>query len=215
MRLIEPRLAECRDTDESMADLARRCRDAELPVEELRFTGQAPGLELAKTEWRCCAFINCRFPGSALEKAYFADALFLNCDLSNLNLRHSFLRRTAFRDCKLTGADLTESTLEDVSVTGCVARMINLAAGKLKRVRFDHSDLSRGCLSDCKLQAGIELDTCDLTQLECLQTPLKGVDLTTCTLDGLILAGPELRGAVVTALQASDLARYLGLVIRN
>ena len=45
-------------------------------------------------------------------------------------------------------------------------------------------------------------------------TSLKGIDLTEDEIEGLLVSGPELRGAIVTPLQACDLARLLGLIIR-
>ena len=49
---------------------------------------------------------------------------------------------------------------------------------------------------------------------ELFKTPLEGMDLTTCQIDGLIVDPPSLRGAVVTAEQACGLAKLLGLIIR-
>ena len=49
---------------------------------------------------------------------------------------------------------------------------------------------------------------------ELFKTPLEGMDLTTCQIDGLIVDPPSLRGAVVTAVQACGLAKLLGLIIR-
>ena len=53
----------------------------------------------------------------------------------------------------------------------------------------------------------------DLSRMELLKTPLKGVDLRTCTIEGIRLSGEELRGCIVTESQAIQLARFLGLVI--
>ena len=45
--------------------------------------------------------------------------------------------------------------------------------------------------------------------------PLNGIDLRTCEIDGIKLTGGELKGAIVTPPQACDLARLLGVDIRN
>ena len=49
------------------------------------------------------------------------------------------------------------------------------------------------------------------------QTPLAGVDLTTCTLQGLVLSESltELRGAVLDRFQAAELARRFGVIVRD
>ena len=56
---------------------------------------------------------------------------------------------------------------------------------------------------------------CDLTRATIHQTPMKGVDLRTCRLDGLTVDIPDLRGMIVTQEQAAELALLLGLEIRN
>ena len=60
----------------------------------------------------------------------------------------------------------------------------------------------------------IEFNDCDLTRATIFRTPLKGLDMTTCTLDGLMVNLPDLRGMIVTPLQAAELAKLLGLVVR-
>ena len=49
------------------------------------------------------------------------------------------------------------------------------------------------------------------------KTPMGGLDLTSCQIDGLVLsqAGEELRGLIVDPMQAAVLARRLGIVIRE
>lgn len=49
-----------------------------------------------------------------------------------------------------------------------------------------------------------------------LHTPLMGLDLTGCELDGIAVSdtNAELRGAVVTMEQAAMLAKRLGVVIK-
>ena len=60
----------------------------------------------------------------------------------------------------------------------------------------------------------LTFEVCPLMAAELFKTPLEGMDLTTCQIDGLIVDPPSLRGAVVTAEQACGLAKLLGLIIR-
>lgn len=55
---------------------------------------------------------------------------------------------------------------------------------------------------------------CDLTRATVFRTAMKGVDLTTCTLDGLLVGLNDLRGMIVTAAQAAELSKLLGLVVK-
>ena len=69
-------------------------------------------------------------------------------------------------------------------------------------------------MQECRFHA-VRFCSCSLTGAEFFRTPLAGIDLTTDDIGGIAVAGPELRGAVVTAYQASELARLLGVVIRD
>ena len=46
-----------------------------------------------------------------------------------------------------------------------------------------------------------------------MHTPLAGHSFATCNIEGISLEGPELRGARVTALQACELAKLLGVIV--
>lgn len=61
----------------------------------------------------------------------------------------------------------------------------------------------------------VVLEQTDLTGAELFRTPLAGVDLTTCTLDGIVLSETcaELKGATIHASQAAVVARILGITV--
>ena len=63
----------------------------------------------------------------------------------------------------------------------------------------------------------IELSRCSFVQAEFFKTPLKGIDFTDCTLDGIRLSEgkSELKGAIVSSYQAAELARLLGVIIKE
>ena len=81
-----------------------------------------------------------------------------------------------------------------------------------------HCEWTRCDLRECALTEAqlreIRLDDVNLTQATLFRTPLRGMDLTRCTLDGALLNIDDCRGAIVTAPQAAELARLLGLIIR-
>ena len=123
------------------------------------------------------------------------------CDLSGLDAR---------------GAQFARSSLRAVSFTGCRLAGSGFAALRARQTLWKGCDLSR-----CALTAGqlkdVAFSDCDLTAAQFFRTPLNGIDLTSCRLDGLVLSdgAPELRGAIVDRWQAAELARFLGLVLRD
>ena len=62
---------------------------------------------------------------------------------------------------------------------------------------------------------GIKLNQVNFTHVDFFKTPLKGVDLSDCTIDGILVSDTyaELRGAKINMFQAAELARLLGVQI--
>ena len=74
---------------------------------------------------------------------------------------------------------------------------------------FDEADLRKVNLENTRwIRSG--LSRADLTGAK-----LTGADLRGATIDGMIVKPPDVSGAIVSASQAMDLARLLGLVVRE
>ena len=86
----------------------------------------------------------------------------------------------------------------------------------MKAVLFEQTDLSGAAFSDIGLRrrAMFAFRECSLAGAQFLHTPLAGQNFATCNIEGIALEGPELRGARVTALQACELAKLLGVIVK-
>ena len=75
-------------------------------------------------------------------------------------------------------------------------------------------NLQRAYLSQCRLQK-TQWTHCDLRLANLFQTSLKGMDLSTCELEGFLVSDTfaELAGAKISALQALEVVRLLGLEV--
>ena len=169
--------------------------------------------DIGAIEFRGCRFQNCRFADCRLDGAFFCDVTFSDCDLSNLVFSGCSFRRVEFCRCKIVGTLFPDSYLEHVLFQGCTGKWASLTGSKWKKVLLEDCDFSEGNFEECSF-VSVEIVECNLEKAVFLHTPLRQIDLTSDEIGGIVLSGPELRGAIVTALQASDLARYLGLVIR-
>ena len=69
-------------------------------------------------------------------------------------------------------------------------------------------------MESCRFEA-VAFDMCSLVEAEFSRTSLKGIDLTSSRLEGLRLGVGDLRGVIVSSVQALDLTRYLGLVVKD
>ncbi len=215
MKIASPVLPEMLETEISFAEAHSMAAAYDEPLTGYAFTGgDGAGQSFLKTEWKGCTFKNMRFTGADFEGAYWQNVIFDTCDLSGIKAPDATLQKCEFRACRLTGAQFAAAGINDVRFIRCNADMVCFAEALLKNVHFSDCRLQSAVFSDLRPRSTFAFEDCNLMRSEFLHTPLKGQNLTTCDIDGLSLEGAELRGAVVTALQACELARLLGVIIQ-
>lgn len=216
MRIAQPVLPLRMEGTIALEEALSMAASDESALEAYRFgAGNAVGWTLEKGEYKACVFSGCRFTEAHLSQSWFRDVVFERCELSGVRLAESTLQRVRFVDCKLSGANMAGAVLQDVLFRNCSAEGMILAESGLKAVGFEDCNLRETSFSSLDRKSVALFDRCDLRAADFFHTPLKGVDLTSCDIDGIRLEGPELRGAVVTALQACELAKLLGVVIKS
>ena len=164
-------------------------------------------------EFHDCLFENCRFTENHADKLIFVDTRFEDCDLSNCNMNGSIMQRASFYRCRATGLILSRSTANNLLISDCICRYLNLCSADWRNATIENSDLSNASLQESHLKA-VRFTDCHLTCAELFHTPLGGIDFTTDDIEGILLDGSELRGAIVNVCQASELAKLLGVIIR-
>ena len=169
--------------------------------------------ESALEAYRFCT--GCRLTGAYLSKSWLRDVVFERCELSGLRLMESTLQRVRFVNCKFSGANLAGASLQDALFQNCTADGLMLPESRLKNVVFEDCNLQEASFSALGKKSSFCFERCDLRAVDFFRTSLNGIDLTSCEIDGIRLEGPEVRGAIVTALQACDLAKLLGVVIKS
>ncbi len=215
MKMAKLVLPEMLETGIPFAEAASMAAAYDEPLTGYAFIGaDAVGQSFVKAEWKGCTFKNVRFTGADFEGATWQNVMFDTCDFSGVKALEATLQKCMFRDCRLTGAQFATAGVNDVSFIGCAADMVCFAEALLKNVQFTDCRLQNAVFADLRPRSVFAFDACNLMRAEFLHTPLKGQNLTTCDIDGISLEGKELRGAVVTALQACELARLLGVVIQ-
>ncbi len=229
MRIAQPVLSSQLEKGIALEEALSMASSDESSVTEYHFEGgSAAEWDLNKSEYRSCVFSACRLTGAHLEKAWLRDVVFERCELSGVRLVESTLHRVRFVDCKLSGVNLAGAALQDVCFQNCTADGMILSESGLKNVCFRDCKLQEASFSALHKKAVFEasfsalhkkavfsFERCDLRAVDFFHTPLKDVDLTSSDIDGIRLEGSELRGAVVTALQACELAKLLGVVIKS
>ena len=74
--------------------------------------------------------------------------------------------------------------------------------------------LRNGSLNDCRFSS-VAFESCDLVEADFSHAPLRGIDLRTSRISGITLNISDLKGAVITSLQAMDLLPLLGVIIED
>ncbi|MGZ2607414.1 pentapeptide repeat-containing protein [Bacteroides fragilis] len=161
-----------------------------------------------------CTFKQQIFSECQFKSAQLTDVRFENCDLSNVSFAGTTFYRVEFISCKLLGTGFPEATLNHVLMDHCYGQYINLSMVKMRTVRFSHCNFRNGSLNDSKLMPAA-FDTCELLEADFSHTSLKGIDLRNSRIAGIQLNIADLKGAIVSSLQAIDLLPLLGVKIED
>lgn len=164
-----------------------------------------------------CLFAGCIFPACVLRSSHFTDVTFRNCDLSNADLSGCSFQRVEFLDCKVVGANLSEATLQHVSFVRSKGGFANFAFGRFRVARFAECILPSAVFDECRFER-TEFSRCDLTLAEFRRVRLGGMSLADSEIRGIRVGdveSVELKKLKVTRMQASELARLLGVEIEE
>ena len=145
-----------------------------------------------------CTFKQQIFSECQFKSAQLTDVRFENCDLSNVSFAGTTFYRVEFISCKLLGTGFPEATLNHVLMDHC----------------YGQYNFRNGSLNDSKLMPAA-FDTCELLEADFSHTSLKGIDLRNSRIAGIQLNIADLKGAIVSSLQAIDLLPLLGVKIED
>jgi uncharacterized protein YjbI with pentapeptide repeats len=170
-------------------------------------------LRLAELKGSNLVFDRVSFANCEIGSLNLVDTRLVGCDLSNSMLRRFEATRVEFLDCKLIGMNAFGCRWDDVLIDHCDSRFAQLGEGRLRRCELRSSQLREAGLVRVTLEATKLIDVV-LRQADLAETRLAGVDLSACDIEGITLRVEDLRGAIVSAAQAMELARLLEVVIK-
>ena len=153
------------------------------------------------------------FINTKLNLLSLSNVRFIDCDLSNLDLSDAIIHRVEFVNCKLMGLNLTEAALQDVHIDRCNGKFALMSFTKLKNVIIADSNFDNSTFTDCKLTK-VQIKDCSLLLSQMSGTSLKGIDLSDSMIDGINLRIEDIKGAIVSPMQAVDLSKLMGLVVK-
>lgn len=164
----------------------------------------------SKASFEGCTFLDCSF-----YKGEFTDVVFHSCNISNTNFGEAYFNRCEMVSSKGLGTKFSDGVIKNMIFADCNLEYANFDSASFEKVKFSETDLSHGAVSQCRFKGAL-WNRVNLTGASFFKSLLKGMDLTSCTITGLVLSDQcwELKGAAVDLYQAAELAKRLGVIIK-
>lgn len=159
-----------------------------------------------------CLFDKVNLSTISFERAEFVDCIFDHCDISNATFQNAILHRCAFKSCNLVGVDMSATMLNNVSFSECKLMYTNFSFSTFKTVSFIDSLLRESELHTIE-QTHLKLINCDCTKANFFATKLANVDISSSTIDGIMISPDCIQGLKVNSNQAIELASVLGIIV--
>jgi uncharacterized protein YjbI with pentapeptide repeats len=173
-------------------------------------------LDLSDLTFEQVVFENCQFDEATLRKTLFRDVVFETCDFSNRSFANSWFHRCELTDCKGVGANFSEVSMNEVAILNCNFRYANFATAKLTNCSISHSELSDTTFTDCTFKT-LLLEESRFIGTDFFHTSLRNLDFSSGELATIHVSteASELKGMIVSPGQAAELARMMGVVIKD
>lgn len=171
-------------------------------------------LDAERAEFFRVRFQNCRFWECSFVKASFVNAEFIGCDFSNCDFSHSYWKETRIDTCKAQGTKFCGSVWKDSKIENTNLDYANYNGAAMEKTEAVMCSFTSASLSEMKLKNAVfDRDKFDSTDF--YKTLLKGIDLSGCELSHILLSDDfrEVKGARLSALQAVEIAKMLGITV--
>lgn len=195
----------------------KNCQKEDEPVRTKKFTGiTCEGEDFSYMRFSGVKFRNCRFWDCSFSHGEFTDVLFESCDLSGCDLGDGYMERVVFHSCKGVGAKLAGMVLKHLSLEECNFDDANFDSSRLELVRFFKTRLYNSSLTACRCRQ-VSWSEAGLKNASFFKTSLRGMDLSDSEITGIVVSddNKELSGVIVDLFQAAELAKKMGVVIRD
>lgn len=199
-----------------LLDAVERGREEELIVGK-RFENQrlekirGEKIDFEDVEFYGCEFIECDFSGASFQKA-----VFVHCNLSGSVFSNTYWRNVRMEDCKAQGCRFFNSAMKSGALSKVYLDYSNFNHALWEDMRFEDVSFVSAFLSEMKVKK-LSLDRCKFESTDFFKTPLKGVDFSLCDLINPLFSDDlrEIKGVKMTAFQAADIAKMLGIIVTS
>lgn len=159
-----------------------------------------------------CVFDNCRFI-SNIDKCVFFNSRFTKCELANIIIMFSGIHSCLFSNSNMVGVNICDGKISKTELRENNMRYATFSSTSLDKVKLKENNLVEGRFDKVTLSS-VELEKDDFTKMEFIGTMMKGIDVSSCKIEGLAISPEGVRGMIVNEVQAIELVSILGIVIK-
>lgn len=203
-----------------VADAAAFMEDAKVQETEIvkrQFEGVfLTKFDVSRLSFKQVVFKNCRLMGCTFDETEFVDVKFINCDFYNSSFNDAYFKCCSFRSSKAVLADFYGSSLNHVSFADCHMTEAGFDTARMGYIRAENTDFTESSFSKCRITNTDWKNVC-FEKANFFKTVLKGVDFSACNINGITISDGrrELEGVIVNMFQAVELAKRMGIVIKE
>ena len=171
-------------------------------------------IDLTSIDFESVIFEKCRFINCDFTKSNFREVVFSNCDVSNCQFVDTYWNNSAIVNSKGDGSSLKNSHLKFLKINSCSMNYVIAAETIWDSCEIEEVQMQSAFFSEAKLKKTTFTDV-NLQNADFYKTPLKGVDLSTCNIESILLTEglPELKGAKINMFQATSIVQMLGIKV--
>jgi uncharacterized protein YjbI with pentapeptide repeats len=111
------------------------------------------------------------------------------------------------------GINLSDATLQNIYILQCNGKFALMSFTQMKKVIFEESIFESSNFQNSNFTK-VQFKKCNFRLSQMSGTSLSGIDLSDSDVEGLGIQLENLRGAVVSPMQAVNFSKLLGLVVK-
>lgn len=185
------------------------------PIEEEEFIGETLAeVVCAKIDLKGVRLIDCKFERCDFSRAGFYNCVFSHCDFSNCTFTDSYWKRSRVENSRGDGTEFSGTHFKESVFVDCSFCYANFTKASFENFMLERCLCKEAFFTEARIKK-MSFDTVDLSRADFFKTPLKGVDLSSSVISGIMVSDSfrELAGAKIDLSQAVDIAVMLGVKI--
>lgn len=166
------------------------------------------------------------------DKIHFDSCTFMNCDFSKCRFYHCDIKNCHFYHCNLSHIYMKQSNMiESICDKGSIWLNSHIKQSKMIECSFPYGNFSNTLWEKCYIKKcnmkyaffhkakfkKIDLEQVNFQKADFFQTTLKEIDFSSCNIEAITVSDTykELEGITINFQQAVDIARILGIEVKE